>query len=225
MNIIINFLMELYNGHPANKFLMVLAVWLFWPGTMFLVGRILEGRTVPIWKHQSKLFFPGDLAFGIIVVAFIGIYAKIVQRTGTIMLSKAANTAWIWVAALAISFVVYFVLHNNEKDCYEARALCSPTKITHDIVGYVFIPWVLLSLLTITVNVTWRYCQFAQEKMPGSVLKNLGALAQMSWIYWVAIILAIALYVGCLIYDNAHPATPEDITARHPADWQPLWRR
>ena len=68
MYTIINFLTDLYNGHPANKFFMVLLIWLFWPGTMFVVGWVLEGRTVPIWEHQAKLFFPGDLAFGIIVV-------------------------------------------------------------------------------------------------------------------------------------------------------------
>lgn len=225
MYTIINFLMNLYNGHPANKFLMVLTVWLFWPGTMFLVGWALEGRTVPIWKHQAKLFFPGDLAFGIIVVAFIGIYTKIVQRTGTIMLEQTVNTVWIWVSALAISFVVYFVLHRNEKDCYEPRALYGPTKLTHDIVGYVFIPWVLLSLLTVTAVAAWRYCAFAQEKTSSTALKSLGTLWRVSWSYWIVIILAIALYVGCLIYDNAHPATPEDIAARHPADWSPFWHR
>lgn len=225
MYAIISFLMDLYNDNPTNKFLMALAIWLFWPGMAFVVGWILEGRTVPIWKHQARLFFPGDLAFGIIVVAFIGIYTKIARRTGTIMLSKAVNSIWIWALALVVSFVVCFILHRNEKDCYELRALYSPTKTTHDAVGYVFIPWVLLSLLVITINVTWRYCRFAQEKMPGSALKNLGALLQVSWPYWIVIALAVALYVGCLIYDNAHPATPEDIVARHPADWQPLWRR
>ncbi len=224
MHIIIDYLMSMYTANPASKFLMVLMTWLFWPGTMFLVGWVFERRSVPIWKHQAKLFFPGDLAFGVIVVAFIGMFNKIARRTDTIMLNEAIDTVWIWVLALVISFGVCFALHNNEKGCYETRALHSPTKITRDIVGYVFIPWVLLSLLTITIVTVWRYCQFAQEKIPGSMLKNLGALAQESWPYWLVITAAIALYIGCLINDNHHPATSEDIVARHPADWRPIWR-
>ena len=141
------------------------------------------------------------------------------------MLKQAVNTAWIWVLALAIALAVCFVLHNNEKDCYKTRALYSPTKLTHDAVGYVFIPWVLLSLLTVAIVTAWHYCYFAQEKISSTALKTLGTLCRASWLYWIVIVLAIALYVGCLIYDNAHPATPEDIVARHPADWQPLWRR
>lgn len=216
-------LISAYSANPANKYLLVLWLWLFWPGAMFLVGWIFEGRLVPIWKHQSKMFFPGDLSFGIIMVAFAGVYSSIVKRTGTIMLEETANSMWIWGLALTISLTICFALHENEKDCYAKRALHSPTKIAHDLVGYILIPYMLLALSTITVVTIWRYCSLAQSVMPGSVLKNLGALWQLSWPHWIAIALAMALYIGCMIYDNTHPATPEDIIARHPADWMPIW--
>ena len=162
--------------------------------------------------------------FGIIVVAFGGVFSAIATRTGTIMLEKSANSVWSLLPAFVVALVVYFILHNKEKDDYKVRALHSPTKIAHDIVGYILIPQVLISFLTIAIDVTRRYYRFAKEIMPEVAVKNLIALWKVSWPYWAVIIAAIAVYIGCFIYDIRHPATPEDIAARHPEDWQPIWR-
>ena len=218
-------MMDIYSAGPVNKYLLVLLLWLFfWPGGMFLIGLIGEKRLVPIWKHQARAFLPGDMMFGIIVVAFGGFFSAIATRTGTIMLEKSANSVWSLLPAFVVALVVYFILHNKEKDDYKVRALHSPTKIAHDIVGYILIPQVLISFLTIAIDVTRRYYRFAKEIMPEVAVKNLIALWKVSWPYWAVIIAAIAVYIGCFIYDIRHPATPEDIAARHPEDWQPIWR-
>ncbi|RYC74549.1 hypothetical protein [Candidatus Nanosyncoccus alces] len=219
-------LMDIYSADPVKKYLMVLLLWLFfWPGGMFLIGLVGEKRLVPIWKHQARAFLPGEMMFSIIVVAFGGVFSTITTRTGTIMLEKSANSVWLLLPAFIVALIVYFFLHNREKGCYEIRALYSPTKIAHDIVGYILIPQVLISFLTIVIDVARRYYCFAKERMPEAALKNLAVLWQVSWPYWIVIVAAIVVYIGCLIYDIRHPATPEDIIARHPADWQPLWRR
>lgn len=225
MYVIIDGLMNIYSANPVNKFLMILAIWLVWPGSMFLVGWIGESRLTPIWKHQSKAFLPGDLTFGVIVIAFIGLYAKIVPRTGTTILSNAINTGWIWSLAFAISLAICFALRDSEKNTYEVRALHSPTKILHDIMGYTFIPLVLLSLLAITAKVILRYYQIAQKNLPMAADKNLEVLLQLCWPYFAVMVLAIAVYIGCLIYDKLHPATSMDVFLRHPTDWKPLWRQ
>lgn len=165
-------LMDIYSAGPVNKYLLVLLLWLFfWPGGMFLIGLIGEKRLVPIWKHQARAFLPGDMMFGIIVVAFGGVFSAIATRTGTIMLEKSANSVWSLLPAFVVALAVYFILHNKEKDDYKVRALHSPTKIAHDLVGYILMPQVLISFLTIAIDVTRRYYRLAKEIMPEVAVK------------------------------------------------------
>ncbi len=224
MYIIIHALMDVCSADLANKFIMILASWLIWPGSMFLVGWIGESRLVPIRRHQSKAFLPGDFAFGVMAIAFIEIYNTIVPQTGTELLKDHANSAFLWGVVLFFTTGIGIHLRLREEESYDPRAWNGPTKITHDIVGYFMIPTILVGLLWIALGTMSRYLEIAYKATPEAAWRNYSALWQASWPYWIVILLAAIFYVGCRIYDIRRPATPEDIAVRHPADWLPIWR-
>ena len=98
-------------------------------------------------------------------------------------------------------FVFSFVRKGDIAN-YPERSGNSPTKLTHDIVGYFIIPTVLTGL--------------GLPKLP-----NLFA----DWQNWLVFIGAIVFYIICVAYDAKKGFTPEDVIPRHPPDWQPIWCR
>ena len=99
-------------------------------------------------------------------------------------------------------FFVFLLVRKGDIANYPERSGNSPTKLTHDIVGYFIIPTVLIGL--------------GLPKLP-----NLFA----DWQNWLVFLGAIIFYILCVAYDAKKGFTPEDVIARHPPDWQPIWRR
>ena len=176
--------------------------WIIWPGSFFLVALIGESRIPPLWKHQSKAFFPGDLTLPVIWLAMFRInrneHLTISSSTMTI------STIVMFVVEVVIIRIITKVV-TEDRNNYPTRAANSPTKLYHDLVGYYVFP---LSIVP--------YCVFY-------VISHIENHLGISWsMLWVA--LPLVFYILCVIYDCRKGFTAEDIEARHPADWKPIWR-
>lgn len=189
-------LMKFYIATPINKFLMVGLFWLIWPGLMFLVGLVGESRLVPVWKHQSKVFIPGELFFGVAVVAEVGMH-KIE------MAFSQPIHVFIWVIiAIEVIFQLFPALRERDVVNYPPRSIMSPTKITHDIVGYILIPIAMIGL-----GVPYIPLIFVRD----------------NWMNWIVFLVSMVGYFVCVAIDCKNGFTLEDTQARHPSDWRPIW--
>lgn len=198
MGTLIDRLFQFYSAAFINKLLMVGAVWIFWPGTMFLIGAIGESRLVPVWKHQSKAFIPGDLLLGIALVAEISMHK--------IRLEPYYYSLKYWgFIFLYTALVVFPALRKRDVINYPPRAIRSPTKIFHDTVGYIVIPTVMIGLgapyLTLQ-SIT------AQENRASLTVFFLGVVG----------------YILCVVIDVKAGFTEEDARMRQPSDWNPIWK-
>lgn len=188
-------LINLYIAAPINKFLMVGLFWLFWPGLMFLVGFVGESRLVPIWKHQSKVFIPGEFFLGTALVAELGMWKV---RT-----SIWSDNLGMWVIVVSMVILILFpALRNRDVVNYPPRAIKSPTKITHDIVGYILIPIAMIGL-----GVPYIPLIFMRDNLAN----------------WVVFLASMVGYSVCVAIDCKNGFTLEDTQARHPSDWRPIW--
>ena len=194
MSTLINF----YYFHPITKYVMVLLSWFFWPGLRFIVGFIAESRIIPIGRDQSKAFLPGDMSFGIIFVTMIGLYKP----------GEQFNTKLCCILFLPVLYFAY-IMRKNDAPAYPPRARISPTKLTHDIIGYFIIPLVLL-----TLGLTKLFAILSRKE------SLMDSFAQ-----WMVIVAFLLFYIICVVVDEEQPATPEQIHARHPEDWRPIWKR
>lgn len=199
---------EFYTSASWHPYLMLLIVWVFWPGLFFLVGWVGESRVIPLGRGQSRMFFPGDLMLGVCLVDLIGMNANC-------PVIWEWPKAWWWplICAAFALLVLYLVRTRFDAVYYPLRAANSPTKWTHDLVGWCFFPFILAylgvpQLLALLLN-------------PLSIVFT-GA-------YWVIIALAIVFDVGCIVYDSKHDALfggmDELMEFRHPQDWKPIWKK
>lgn len=200
---VIEGLVNFYSAAPLNKFCLLLGFWLFWPGLMFIVGAIGESRLVPIWEHQSRAFFPGDLSLGVMLVALLDLHASKLESADW----WGYSVFWLLIVVLAMASVASRI-HLTDASHYSFRSRCSPTKVVHDIIGYWFIPTLLIFL--------------GLPKLFEFVVQGYTANECISWAAFVA---ALAFYFMCIRWDSVLGHTEEDVTARHPPDWQPIWQR
>lgn len=133
----------------------LLVFWLFWPGSMFVFGIVFESRILPIWKHQSKAFIPGDFCIGIM---FLGI--KILRDNGYKPDDYPLNTFKILL--IVATLIVTISIQDKDTQAYPPRAAKSPTKKLHDCVGYGLFPffvvysgWPIVFLKTPYVLIFW----------------------------------------------------------------------
>lgn len=216
---------KFYNAAPGNWLLITLASWAIWPGTLWIVGWILESRTVPLWKWQSRALFPGDLMLGVMATSIVGMYSKPVVSGGIVWRWINSPFWWMLIAVLAATFAV--VLQHREAPYYEepvrprrSRAKWSPTKVWHDIVGYFVSPMVLAGfafprLATIIAKLT----------CPSAVSEDV----DFTVAEWIVFFAALAFYGFCAIVWDPKKYPTEDIRRkaakkRHPDDWEPCWR-
>lgn len=199
MKIIIDTLTEFYAAASYNPFVMTLVFWLFWPGLMFAVGWIGESRLVPIGASQSIAFWPGDFALGVMVVALIGVHSHVEAD------SWGYSTYW-WTIVVAVMLIVAWRLRAGDVINYPPRAGVSPTKITHDVVGYFLIPTTLVGL-----GVPQLFA------LPRAGIKE----TRYCWLMFVA---GVVFYLACVAMDAVCSYSDADIAARHPADWAPIWQ-
>ena len=188
-------LINFYIAAPINKFLMVGLFWLIWPGLMFLVGLVGESRLVPVWKHQSKVFIPGEFFLGTALVAELGMWK--------VRMSIWSDDLGMWVIIISmVTLILFPALRNRDVVNYPPRAIKSPTKITHDIVGYILIPIAMIGL-----GVPYIPLIFMRD----------------NWANWVVFLASMVGYSVCVAIDCKNGFTPEDTQARHPSDWRPIW--
>ena len=190
-------LTSFYMAAPINKYILVFITWLFWPGILFIVGLIGESRLIPIGKLQSKAFMPGDLSFGVIFVALISMYQP----------NESFNRQ---ICCILFVPVLYFAWSMRRGDVvfYPPRARISPTKITHDFIGYFIIPLVLLTLATAKIYTIIIHKNSFMEFLPS----------------WMTVLSAFFFYLICVAIDNEEPAMSKQIHARHPHNWKPIWK-
>lgn len=200
---LLEFLVRFVNGNPFCSVFLVWLLWLFWPGVMIIVGFVFESRFIPISEGQSKAFMPGDLSLAVMFVSLLNIHERTIS-----------NKAWwgyspnSWAIIIVVTTIIAILLRWNDAQNYpNRRSVMSPTKITHDLVGYFLIPTVLVGLGLPQLIESIAYKQLFQHQ-----------------ISWGVLGVAILLYVSCVIYDVIRPATVEDMELRHPANWKPIWR-
>ena len=175
--------------------------WAIWPGSFFLVALICESRIPPLWKHQSKAFFPGDLTLPVMWVAMFRLSLNRHLLIGP--LASIVSLVALFIIEAGIFCVVTKVVAKDRSN-YPERSANSPTKIYHDLVGYYVFPMSIAPFFVFYVT---------------SHIEN---RVGVSWsILWV--ILPLVFYILCVIYDMRKGASAEDIGARHPSDWKPIW--
>lgn len=199
-------LVNFYQSTSYNWIIMLLISWMLWPGLMFLIGAIGESRLVPIWDHQSRAFFPGDMVFGVLFIALIAMFSRAQSDDS---LSKVPTGITNVCCCIAILFVIVVLIPYLYRDGlnYPIRARYSPTKITHDLVGYIILPTILLFL-------TFLQIYIQMELVKGIYLRE-----------WLIAVAAIAFYVICVAVDIKQGWTDLDVMMRHPENWSPIWMR
>jgi len=199
MSDIISSLVNYFKSSPFNVVWMLLVLWLIWPGTMFIVGMVGESRLVPIVKRQSRAFLPGDLSLAVMFLALLSLH----DRTCSNPLYWGYNPEW-WICVMVVMLFVAMKLRAGDVVNYPPRSGNSPTKLAHDAIGYWFIPSCLIAL---------GVPQLADIFMGESEIL-------ISWLVFSG---AIIFYGICVAVDAVKGWTPEDVAARHPENWTPIW--
>ncbi len=195
-------LVDFVQADKLNPLLLAIALWAIWPGAMFVTGFVFESRFIPVGKHQSKAFLPGDLTLSFMLVSILQTH----ERTFHSENWWGYNPA-IYAGVFILMIFVALYLRGNDVANYPKRSAMSPTKMTHDLIGYYFIPAVLVSL---------GLPQLIDCIIEGDVAQNLTS--------WIALLVALCIYSACVVYDVLRPATADDIELRHPPNWKPIWR-
>lgn len=191
------YLSVIYDKSPL---LVLLMFWAMLPFGQFLVGWIFESRTVPLFSGQARLFFPGDLAIGIIMTGLVGL-----NVCNPVKWDAAVAVFW-HLAIATVALVIFYILRKNDAGQYPIPAGDSPTKWYHDICGYFISIYFILSF-----------------GLPQVVKFFLGSSPIDA--EWAIVVAGAIIYAACAVYDAGHPATYADMLARHPVEWHPIWRR
>lgn len=176
--------------------------WAIWPGSFFLVALIGESRIPPLWKNQSRAFFPGDLTLPVMWIAMLRLNFSENMLTGP--LASIVGLIAFFVIEAGIFWIVTKVATEDRKN-YPDRSANSPTKIYHDLIGYYVFPMSIA---------------------PSCVFYVTCLIENRSWPSWSLLwaIVPLIFYILCVIYDMRKGFTAEDIEARHPSDWKPIWK-
>lgn len=149
---------------------------------MYLIGYVLEsrvpGKDMPIWKNQSKAFFPGDAGLALLVATGACFIPQGFTQTNIAkLLLIIALTSGVLVFILARKFLY------TPKD-YSVQAWNSPTKLWHDYVmffgftvvafqvcvpGYLLTPWNDNKLIGIAGLMVWIFgniWDFTHDEIP-----------------------------------------------------------
>ena len=178
-----------------KDFLIFLLFLCVWPGTMFLVGMIGESRILPVGTRQSRAFLPGELTIPVMEFAIYLEYKKGFRLSGI---------NWLWlIVAIAVIIPIGIKLWRDDINWYKPRARYSPTKIWHNLGGFILVPIIIATnVLGIATDIVRGQHRF-------------------SWVSLVLFACALAFYIYCAATDSL--ADPGDVDIRHPEDWQPIW--
>ena len=195
-------LFEFAGKSNFNLLILQICFWAFWPGLFFINALIFESRIPPVGKYQSKIFFPGDFALGMGVIAFVSMWAKNPQAYDGVY----KPIYWIMTALICLGLAL-LLRHNDVIHCPRGQWY-TPTKLTHDCCGYFILPWLLISLgvpqLIWAIKEGFCFSKCSTE--------------------WIVFLCCTAFFVAMMIYDGMHPATKEIALKRHPIDYKPIWK-
>ena len=205
-------MLNLFTIISQNWPIALLITFCFWPGLMFLVGWIGESRLVPIGENQSKAFFPGDLTFGVMFIMLAVFYTE-ASKIDPDVVTKLEAPGPIGVS-IVLALLVSIPLRKKDKPGYPKRALRSPTKICHDVIGYVLIPfmviWLVMPAIELWVSSMWF------DRKPD--LSGIHTPIEI-------IILMGMIYGFCVWKDTTDTKLAEKAKYMHTAYWQPLWKK
>lgn len=181
--------------------LFVLVFCCIWYGAMLLIGIVFESRLVPMLKLQSRAFFPGDIALG---VMFLALWREYYEYN-----AHFPGYWWAVSIPLTMGLCIFNVwLLKKDRAYYPKRAANSPTKLWHDIAGFFVIEIVIVnSALLLLIEVIRGSQSFGSTIDP------------------IMFVIALVFYESCDIWDFTHPATRNQVNARHTADWKPIWKK
>ncbi len=127
--------------------------------------------------------------------------------TENLLIGAVASAIGI-VVAVAIYVTVFYVFIKiaiADRKNYPSRAANSPTKIYHDVMGFILFPLLMTP-----------QCVFY---VISHIENNVGITWSLLWVF-----IPLALYISCVVYDMHKGFTAQDIKARHPEDWKPIWQ-
>jgi hypothetical protein len=190
-------------------FIYLLIYFLIMPGLMFILGLIGESRIIPLFKHQSKAFFPGEIAL-VVAVTSMSVYwdTDLVPKAGTmwwLLFSRSATingklSFVIEVVKWIIIITIYLYLEKRDHKAYRfQRSINGPAKRWHDCYGFLVIPAAMIKL-----------------GIPVIIPTEINIYSIITWA-------SLAFYGIMLVWDYYKPATEEDKYIRHPDDWKPIW--
>ena len=176
--------------------LFIIIFWICWYGSMFLIGYFLESRVVPLGKHQSRSYFPGNMVLPIMMV---GIYREY-ERTD-LTFPGWVLTPIFTIAVAIICFVIASLWLKKDHQRYSPRALASPTKRWYDTVAYfICFPLIVEGALPLVIGVV----------SGGFVPTTRGFALFLYSIAFIAVMFSL---------DDLYPANASDLNARHPENW------
>ena len=105
---------------------LALHLFLFY-GIIFILGIVGESRIIPIWKHQSRAFIPGELALLVTVASVFAFWhSEFVPKSGTMWwfifsynssISRSMYYCILFVEmVIVISFNLYMIKKKTIKD-------------------------------------------------------------------------------------------------------------
>ena len=204
MQIINKLLDRFFNVNPVVMFLVCLLVMY---GGMFIVALIGESRIFRFGKYQAKAFFPGDIFVSLMIAGLCSARRRGPLITQTIFWRPSRSTWWI-VASILIAVMIFGSARLGfDAPNYPRRAQISPTKLYHDMVGYLLMSFVLV-----------------QRGIPASLIfvTNFKKM-RSAHIDWAIILISLVAYVVCVMYDDRRGFDNTVLELRHPSDWAPIW--
>ena len=180
-------------------------LWLFLVflmyGGMFLIALIGESRILSFWKYQSRVFFPGDL-----LLCFASMMAFHDWYFLEKEVSYATKNSSI-IIGIACSLYLFIFGRKNDASNYSKRARYSPTKLYHDILGYLIFGFIVFARL-----------------IPGIFIIGLGYGVDIFARVFTLYLIFMGPYCILALLDIGTNPDEEVLEKRHPSDWAPIWK-
>gem|GEM_PF-4671657 len=190
-----NFLNWFFHLEWWIVFLVIMASF---PGTMYLIGLLLENRRLEQANAGwSYMFCPGVFALGLIPAGLAILIQELDLTIEVPFVTIGLATGW-----LVFLFMRYDDKNGDTQRLSSKRQRNAPTKIFFDVMGY----FVVIFLLT-TAGSTVLWTVIAEGVRP-------------SWdLGWILTLTSIAVFAICTKADDLTPASDKEIQDRQPADW------
>lgn len=204
MQFINNLLDEISVFSYHSPILATLFYCLIMYGGIFLVALIGESRVFRFSDFQSKAFFPGDLLLCWILAKILGDWDTIKCVTS---IEKIIPRSWLLIIGVVFSITFFVKMRVLDASNYLKRARYSPTKLYHDVLGYLMFSFLfIVGGLPVIVGLA---CYASKKYFLYNLLRY---------------VLYFVIYIGFVAYDATTGFDEETLEKRHPSDWAPIWK-